>query len=87
MKTGDIAPPGMESSGRGNCTLRPTALCSLFDLGKDIVHSVAHKLRDRQSPLHRKRSQAQVLLLRQLYLGAYHSNMVAFPHHHDDTCE
>ncbi len=77
MTTSDIAPPGMESPGRGNCTLRPLALCSLFDLGKNVVHSVAHKLRDRQSPLRRKRSQAQVLLLRQLYLGAYHSSMMA----------
>ena len=77
MATGDIAPPGMESPGGGNCALRPLALCSRFGLGKDIIYPVAHKLRNRQSPLRRKRSQAQVLLLRQLYLGANHPIMLA----------
>ena len=77
MTTGDIARPGMESPGGGNCALRPLALCSRFDLGKDVVYPVAHKLRNRQSPLRRKRSQARVLLLRQPYLGANHLIMLA----------
>ena len=58
MTPGDIPPPGMESPGGGNCTLRPMALCSLVDLGEDVVYPVAHKLGNRQSPLRRKRSQA-----------------------------
>ena len=85
MATGDIAPPGMESPGGGNCTLRPLALCSRFDLGKNVVHSVAHKPGNRQSPLRGKRSQAKVLLFRQLYLRAYHLIMMAYLYQHDNT--
>ena len=84
MATGDIAPPGMESPGGGNCALRPLALCSRFDLGKDVVHSVAHKPGNRQSPLCCERSQAKVLLFRQLYLCAYHLIMMAFNYQHDN---
>ena len=85
MATGDIPPPGMESPGGGNCRLRPMALRSLFDLGEDVVHPVPHKLRNRQSPRRRKRSQAQVLLLRQLYLGANHPITLAQTYHHANT--
>ena len=87
MATGDIAPPGMESPGGGNCTLCPLALCSRFDLGKDVVHSVAHKPGNRQSPLRGKRSQAKVLLFRQLYLRTYHASMMARYYHHDNSRE
>ena len=86
MATGDIALPGMESPGGGNCTLRPLALCSRFDLGKNVVHSVAHKPGNRQTPLRRKRPQAKVLLFRQLYLRTYHTNMMAPYGHHDNSC-
>ena len=77
MATGDIAPAGMEAPGRGNRTLRPVARCSQFDLGEDVVHSLAHKPGNGRTPLRGKCPQANVLLFRQLYLGAYHAIMMA----------